>query len=214
MVNPSSSSHIESFATNRPPFFFTRIDYPYWKTKMIWFLQSIDLDLWDVIEDDPTFPSKLVDRIMIPKPKKEWDKRDRRNFQLNAKTVYILQCAIDRNNYNRICQCKSAKEIWKLLEVTHEGTNQAKESKINLLVYIYELFFMKDNETIIEMITRFTDIVNGLEALRKTYKKSGKVVKILMLLPSKWDTKVISIQETKYFDQATFGGPHRVIDDT
>ena len=48
---------------------------------------------------------------MIPKPKKEWDKRDRRNFQLNAKTVYILQCAIDRNNYNRICQCKSAKEI-------------------------------------------------------------------------------------------------------
>ena len=57
---------------------------------------------------------------------------------------------------------------------------------------------MKDNETIIEMITRFTDIVNGLEALRKTYKKSGKVVKILMLLPSKWDTKVISIQETKY----------------
>ena len=165
---------------------------------MIWFLQSIDLDLWDVIEDDPTFPSKLVDRIMIPKPKKEWDKRDRTNFQLNAKTIYTLQCAIDRNNYNRICQCKSAKEIWKLLEVTHEGTNQAKESKINLLVYIYELFFMKDNETIIEMITRFTDIVNGFEALRKTYKKSEKVVKILMLLPSKWDTKVISIQETKY----------------
>ena len=111
---------------------------------------------------------------MVPKPKQEWDEHNRRNFQLNARVVYNLQCAIDRNNYNRICQCKSAKEIWKLLEVTHEGTNQAKESKINLLVHSYELFFMKDNETIVEMITRFTNIVNGLEALRKTYKESEK----------------------------------------
>ncbi|KAL6326346.1 hypothetical protein AAG906_007851 [Vitis piasezkii] len=56
---------------------------------------------------------------------------------------------------------------------------------------------MKDNETIIEMITMFTDIVNGLEALRNTYKKLEKVVKILRLLPSKWNAKVISIQEAK-----------------
>ena len=46
--------------------------------------------------------------------------------------------------------------------MTHEGTNQIKESKINLLVHSYELFFMKANETIVEIITKFTDIVNGL----------------------------------------------------
>ena len=108
---------------------------------------------------------------MVPKPKQEWNECERRNFQLNAKVVFTLQCAMDRNEYNRICQCKSAKEIWKLLEITHEGTNQVKESKINLLVHNHKLFFMKDNETIIEMITRFTDIVNGIEALRKIYKE-------------------------------------------
>ena len=123
---------------------------------MAWFLQSTDLDVWEVIEEGPTFPSKLVDEVMVPKPKQEWDERDRRNFQLNAKTVYTLQCFMDRNEYNRICQCKSAKEIWRLLEITHEGTNQVKKSKFNLLVHSYELFLMKDNETIVEMITRFT----------------------------------------------------------
>ena len=56
---------------------------------------------------------------------------------------------------------------------------------------------MKDNETIIEMIIRFTDIVNGLEALGKTYKESEKVMKILRSLPSKWHTKVTTIQEAK-----------------
>ena len=96
MANPSSSSHIESFATNRPPF-FAGTDYPYWKTKMTWFLQSTDLDVWDVIKDDPTFLSKLVDGVMVPKPKKEWNELDRINFQLNAKAVYTLQCSMDRN---------------------------------------------------------------------------------------------------------------------
>ena len=45
------------------------------------FLQSTDLDLWDVIEDDPTFLLKLVNGVMIPKPKQEWDEGGRRNFQ-------------------------------------------------------------------------------------------------------------------------------------
>ena len=84
-----------------------------------------------------------------------------------------------------------------LLEITHKGTNQVKESKINLLVHSYELFFMKDNETIVEMIIRFTNIVNGLKALGKTYKESEKVMKILMSLPSKWHTEVTAIQEAK-----------------
>ena len=45
---------------------------------MTWLLQSTDLDLWDVIEDGPTFLSKLVDGVMVQKPKQEWNKLDRR----------------------------------------------------------------------------------------------------------------------------------------
>ena len=90
-----------------------------------------------------------------------------------------------------------AKEIWKLLEVTHEGTNQAKESKINLLVYIYELFYMKDFESIVEMFSRFMVIVNELEALGKTYTKVEKVMKILRFLPKKMGNKSDSYSRSK-----------------
>ena len=120
------------------------------------------------------FPTKLVNGIMVPKPKQEWNELDRRIFQLNAKAIFTLQCAMDRNEYNIICQFKLAKEIWRLLEITHEGINQVKESKINLLVHSYELFFMKENETIVEMITRFTDIVNGLELWERPTRKPKK----------------------------------------
>ena len=64
MANISNSSHIESFSTTRPSFFM-RTDYPYWKNKMTWFLQSTNLDLWDVIEDGPHIPSKLENRVMV-----------------------------------------------------------------------------------------------------------------------------------------------------
>ena len=53
---------------------------------------------------------------------------------------------------------------------------------------------MKDNETIVEMFTWFTDIVNDLETVGKTYKESEKVMKILRSLLKKWETKVTIIQ--------------------
>ena len=47
------------------------------------------------------------------------------------------------------------------------------------------------------MIPRFTNIANGLEALGKAYNEPEKEMKILRLLPSKWDAKATTIQEAK-----------------
>ena len=105
MAIPSSSSQTENFSKHRAPFFMGT-DYPCWKTRMIVYLQSLDLDVWDVIEDGPTFPTKLVDGVLVTKLKQEWNELDRRNFELNVKVIFTLQCAMDRNEYNRICQCK------------------------------------------------------------------------------------------------------------
>ncbi|WJZ99484.1 hypothetical protein VitviT2T_017926 [Vitis vinifera] len=54
-----------------------------------------------------------------------------------------------------------------------------------------------DFESIVEMFSRFLVIVNGLEALGKTYTEVEKVMKILRSLPKKWETKVTAIQEAK-----------------
>ena len=49
----------------------------------------------------------------------------------------------------------------------------------------YELFSMKDFESIIDMFSRFMVIMNKLEALGKTYIGVEKVMKILRSLPKK-----------------------------
>ena len=61
----------------------------------------------------------------------------------------------------------------------------------------YELFSIKDFESIVEMFSRFLVIVNELEALGNTYTEVEKVMKILRSLPKKWETKVTTIQEAK-----------------
>ena len=95
---------------------------------------------------------------MVPKPKQEWGELDKKKIQLNAKYVYIFHCATNRNEFNHVWQCKLTKEIWRLLEITHEGTNQVKEFRINIIVH----YSMKDFESIIEMFSRFMVIVKEL----------------------------------------------------
>ena len=106
-------------------------------------------------------------------------------------------CALDPNEFNRVSACDSAKEIWDKVEVTYEWTNLLKESKISMLVHEYKLFKMKNDESISEMFTRFTNIINGLKSLGKPYTNPKNVRKILRSLPKNWEAKVTAIQEAK-----------------
>ncbi|GAV57120.1 Sec39 domain-containing protein/UBN2 domain-containing protein, partial [Cephalotus follicularis] len=80
---------------------------------------------------------------------------------------------------------------------TYEGTNQVKEAKISMLVHEYEMFTMNENEDIKSMFSRFTHIINALQALDKTYSNSEMVRKILRCLPRSWMPKVTAIEEAK-----------------
>ena len=71
-----------------------------------------------------------------------------------------------------------------------------KEFKINM-VHKYELFKVEHDESITEIFTRFTDIINDLKSLDKSYSNSDLVRKIFRSLPRIWEAKVIAIQEAK-----------------
>ncbi|GAV59253.1 zf-CCHC domain-containing protein/UBN2 domain-containing protein, partial [Cephalotus follicularis] len=61
----------------------------------------------------------------------------------------------------------------------------------------YEMFTMNENEDIKSMFSRFTNIINALQALDKTYSNSEMVRKILRCLPRSWMPKVTAIEEAK-----------------
>ena len=93
----------------------------------------------------------------------------------------------------------SAHQICHTLEVTDEVTNKVKESKISVIVHRVKLFQMKENETIVEMITRFTGITNSLVSLSKSFTKEEMVRKVLCAFTLEWEKKTTLIEEANDF---------------
>ncbi|XP_070013966.1 uncharacterized protein [Nicotiana sylvestris] len=72
-----------------------------------------------------------------------------------------------------------------------------------MLTTEYELFRMKDDESIQDMHTRFTSIINELHSLRETIPRNKLVRKILNILPRPWESKVNAITESKDLQELT-----------
>ena len=66
--------------------------------------------------------------------------------------------ALNDNDISRVINYRTAYDIWCHLVVTHEGTSQVKRAKIDLLRFQYEIFCMDENESINDLIKRFTKI--------------------------------------------------------
>lgn len=73
---------------------------------------------------------------------------------LNAEAIKALVCALCSIEFSRVCNCSTAKEISNFFKVTHEGTNQVKELKLDFLKHEYELFQMENDESIKDMSFR------------------------------------------------------------
>ena len=127
----------------------------------------------------------------------KWNDFEKKSFSLNVKAMNALFYALDKNEFNQISMCKMTFDIWYTLEITHKCTNRVKESKVNLLMQDFELFRMKPSETIVDIYTRFTDVINGLKALGKYFSNFELVSKILRSLSKTWDSKVTTLQESK-----------------
>ncbi|KAH9763962.1 Integrase catalytic domain-containing protein [Citrus sinensis] len=175
MATQNDSTFREGQSTTRPPYFDGN-DYPYWKTRMRIYLQTLDYEIWEIVNDGPFMPlTKNEVGEDIPKPSRDWNEFEKRKASLNSKAMNALFCALDKKEFHRVSSCESANEIWHKLEVVYEGTNQVKEYKIS----------------------RFTDIVNTLGALGKTFSNSEKVKKIIRSLPKEWRPKRTTIEEAK-----------------
>ncbi|XP_070020558.1 uncharacterized protein LOC142178480 [Nicotiana tabacum] len=169
------------------------------------YIMAEDSELWYVICDRPFVPMKTVGEgtFAVPKTRKEHNDADRKTIEKNFKAKKILICGIGLDEYNRISACQSAKEIWEALQTAHEGTTQVKQSKINMLTTEYEFFKMYEDESIQDMHTRLTSIINELHSLREVIPINKLVRKILSVLPGSWESKVNAITEAKDLQMLT-----------
>ncbi|MQM22472.1 hypothetical protein Taro_055524 [Colocasia esculenta] len=177
----------EGHSVSRPPF-FDGTDYPYWKNSMQVFLRAQDFELWKIVSKGA---------YVLPEDEDTWTKDQIKKGTLNWSALNMMQCTVHPKEYSRVSTCSSAKEMWDKLELIYEGTSEVRETKASMLVSEYEMFKMKNDETILDMFARFMLIINCLKGLKKEYSNSDIVRKILWSLPSSWNIKATVIEDSK-----------------
>ncbi|GJT43175.1 retrovirus-related pol polyprotein from transposon TNT 1-94 [Tanacetum coccineum] len=92
--------------------------------------------------------------------------KDEKKKQLgqNNEAKMTLYIAILRKEYERVFMCKTAKEVWHTLIITHQGNSQVNNCKIDLLTQEYEKFSISNEETSDSSFTRFNAISQIEEA--------------------------------------------------
>ena len=86
--------------------------------------------------------------LHIIKPEAEWGNDEFAIMELNNKARYAITCALSRTEYNRFCSYKTAKELWDALKISYEGTEDVRLRKTATLQREYEMFSMKNDESI------------------------------------------------------------------
>nr|KYP60575.1 hypothetical protein KK1_022982 [Cajanus cajan] len=94
--------------------------------------------------------------------------------------------------------------MWDVIRITHEGTKDVRLIRAITLQRHYELFSMKENESIDKMFGRFQTILNGLKSLRFKFSKPHNNLNILDNLPKIWEPKAIAISKAHDLKVLTF----------
>ncbi|GKA07036.1 hypothetical protein Tco_0686260 [Tanacetum coccineum] len=182
-----SEKYLEGQSMQRPPLFESD-GFIYWKNRFETYVKSKDLDLWHVITDGDfppiqNNPETKKDEI-VPFHKQNDDLK--KKLAKNNEAKMVIYNALPRKEYERIFMCQNAKEIWDTLLITHQGNNQVKANKIDLLVQQYEQFMIPEEESIDNAFAKFNTIITSLKALDESFssknceeviKKDSEIVK-------------------------------------
>ncbi|GJS94299.1 hypothetical protein Tco_0801267 [Tanacetum coccineum] len=163
------------------------------------YVKAKDLDLWHIILNGDFRPlvKNEVTKILEVVPFEEQSDDLKKKLAKNNAAKMVLYNALLKKEYERIFMCKTAKDIWQSLLITHQCNSQVKDNKIDLLVQQYEQFTILEEESIDSGFARFNTIITSLKALDEGFSSKNYVRKFLRALHPKWRAKVTAIEESK-----------------
>ncbi|GKB77364.1 hypothetical protein Tco_0944259, partial [Tanacetum coccineum] len=191
-----SEKYLEGQSMQRPPLFESD-GFIYWKNRFETYVKSKDLDLWHVITDGDfppiqNNPETKKDEV-VPFHKQNDDLK--KKLAKNNEAKMVIYNALPRKEYEKKFMCQTAKEIWDTLLITHQGNNQVKANKIDLLVQQCEQFMIPEEGSIDNAFAKFNTIITSLKALNESFSSKNYVRKFLRALHPKWHAKVTAIKE-------------------
>jgi len=127
--------------------------FSWWKTKMYSFIMGLDDELWDVLEDG--VGDLALDEEGVVIDRKKHTAAQKKLYKKHHKIRGILVAALPHTEYLKMSDKSTPIAMFASLCANYEGNKKVREAKTTMLVHQYELFKMKDDESIEAMYSRF-----------------------------------------------------------
>ncbi|GJX55816.1 hypothetical protein Tco_0285713 [Tanacetum coccineum] len=135
----AQKNYIEGCSMQRPPLLEPN-GFFFWKVRFETYVKSKDIDLWQVIQNDD-FYFEVEDektKLMKEMPYELLEDTEKKQLGKNKEAKMTIYNALPHKEYERVFMCKTAKEVWHTLIITHQGNSQVKNYKIDLLTQEYK----------------------------------------------------------------------------
>ncbi|KAA8525573.1 hypothetical protein F0562_007428 [Nyssa sinensis] len=119
------------------------------------------------------------------------------NIQRDARALNQIQEGVSNSIFPRIMRATRFKQAWEILQEEYQGDLKARTIKLQNLQRDFETMKMKENETLNDFSTRFSELVNQMKTYVEDISDARIVEKILISLPKKFDVIVAIFEETK-----------------
>jgi hypothetical protein len=167
----SKRTPLLSVPLGKPPMFDGE-DYSMWSDKMRHHLTSLHKSIWDIVEYGAQVPKE---------GDKDYDSEEVEQIQhFNFQATTILLVSLSREEYNKVQGLKSAKEIWDMLKIAHEGDEVTKITKRETIEGELGLFMLHQGEEPQAMYNRLKTLVNKVRNLGSTKWDDHEMVKVIL----------------------------------
>jgi len=137
-----------------------------WKEEILSYFRFTDYTMINCINLGPHCPMSVgEDNAVRPNAvPSTYTEDDRKQLARDAKTLGALELALVPELRRSFKQYKNGKELWDAIQERFEGNHELKNNKLTMLKKQYERFQWQRDETVKQLMMRFSTLVNQIGA--------------------------------------------------
>lgn len=108
-------------------------------------MEFVNRGIWNMVVNNYIIPTLVVENKTIKKPYESWSQEE--ITRVDSKAMNIICFTLNCDEFFKVSTCTTTKEMWDLIQVTHEGTLEVRRARKNSFIQEYETFQMQEGET-------------------------------------------------------------------
>ncbi|XP_074347744.1 uncharacterized protein LOC141686611 [Apium graveolens] len=174
---------------------FTKDNYENWCIRMKAILGANDV--WELVEKGLMVPENESNLNQVQKEQLQAQRKK------DLKAIIIIHQCLDDSLLQKVAFATTSKKFWDILNSSFSGDAKMKRVRLQTLRGEFEALRMKESESISDYFSRVLTIFNQMKSNGEEVSDVHVIEKILRSLVSKFDYKVVAIEEAQDIDEMT-----------